>query len=55
MIGRPTVFLAIDRFGWAFHNIALQMVRYLGSEFDFKIIPYCDITSGSTADAVVAF
>ena len=37
---KPRVILAIDREGWAFHNIALQLKKRLCDEFNFTITPY---------------
>ena len=36
-IDKPRVILAVDRPGWAFHNIASKIVQYSSSEFDFAI------------------
>ena len=35
---KPTVLLAVDRPGWAFHNIASVIADYFKNEFNFKIV-----------------
>ena len=53
---KPRVVLAIDRVGWAFHNIALELKQYC-TDFNITIVPY--IESGNfnqvEADLVVCF
>lgn len=51
---KPRVLLAIDRHGWAFHHIAEQLCARLGDEYDFTIVPYQRVSSGSY-EVVVAF
>jgi len=40
---RPRVALVVDIEHWAFYNIATQVERHLGSQFDFDIIPAAEI------------
>lgn len=52
---QPRVLMAIDRPGWAFHNIALKLQHYLSGEFDFQIKPYPEVTAADASDILVAF
>jgi glycosyltransferase involved in cell wall biosynthesis/GT2 family glycosyltransferase len=40
---RPRVVLMIDRYGWAFHNIAKQLKTHLNDRFEIEIISSSDL------------
>lgn len=42
---RPRIALIIDRENWAFANIARQVRRYVGDQFDFETIPVAIVDS----------
>lgn len=44
--GRPSVLLAIDRLGWAFHTDAKGLVKHLSDEFAFEMTRYAELTAG---------
>ena len=52
----PRVLLVIDKSGWAFHNISLQVERHLSAEFDVQIIMIADAGAAENeCDILVAF
>ena len=55
--GRPRIALIIDRFGWAFSNIAYQIERYLADDFEIVTVPYLSVAPGQKleADIVLCF
>jgi hypothetical protein len=50
------VILAIDQPGWAFDNIAKQIVKHLGHAYDFQVLPHEHLVShGGECDVLLLF
>lgn len=55
---KSKVFVAYDCEGWSFHNISLQIMRYLSDEYDIFLSPYMEVQPDgrrflAEADAVI--
>jgi len=53
--GKQNVILAVDVHGWAFHNNARNVARYLRDDFNIAIMPYQRVAPGTECDTLICY